>query len=88
MPVSVPGTAATAENATLSAPWMSLPSALMVTGAFSLDWVALSLTASGTSSVIEIVNVPGALSPSMSVTTRLKVTVVVSPEVLSAKVKV
>jgi hypothetical protein len=60
---------------------------LTVIAAFSLAWAAASSPASGASSTMVMVNAPGALSPSTSVTTRLKVTLVASPAVLSPSVK-
>ena len=76
-----------AVSTTPSAPGVSLAKTLTVTAAFSEAWVALSGRAVGTSSTMVMVKLPGAVSPSRSVTSRLKVTEVVSPAVLSVRVK-
>lgn len=64
-----------------------MPSTSTVTGTFSADWVAVSSFAIGASSRIVIVSVLVSESPSTSATVTGNETEVVSPVVLSVRVK-
>ena len=88
-PLSEPAINATPDvKLTPSAPCVSLAKTLIVTGAFSVAWVAASSRAVGASSTIVITNGALAASPSTSVTVTVNVWLVALPVVLSVRVKV